>query len=246
MIGFLPNAQGTATLPSRSLAQSALLHRLGRLSTSFASGLEAEGISTFASDSIEDAVSLSALHRPDLILISVAGPDGLGSLARDLLRQSPHASILALVESTDPSLAIRALEAGAHDVVSPPHTVATVLLRAHVLRRNATATRSREFVPLRLEARSRSIVDAEGMIPLTGREYDLLERLLSSKGQVVSREELLQDIWGAEQDSEAVLDATVHRLRKKLERDPASPEILTTVRGVGYRLEASRVEPVPA
>ena len=253
MSGFNPSSPSLSKFSSplsrapasRAPARSALLLGLGRLTPSFVAGMEAEGIHTYAADDRSEALDLSAMVGPELMLLGNPGTDGSWSLVRDLRECCPSTSILVLLDSADPHLALRVLSAGADDVVSPPHTVATVLLRAHLLRNrlgSAFEPHRAEAVALRVERLSRTLTDSKGNTPLTGREFELLERLVEAEGQVVPREDLLRDIWGSGQDSEAVLDATVHRLRKKIERDPASPDILTTVRGIGYRVEQSRVE----
>ena len=248
MIGFSassPSPSKHSSHLSSSPARSALLLGLGRLTPSFVAGLEAEGIHTYAAEDRSEALYLADVVGPELMLLGNPGTDGNSALVRDLRECCPSASMLFLLDSADPQLALRVLSAGADDVVSPPHTVATVLLRAHLLRNRlgaASEPRRAEARALRVERLSRTLTDSKGNTPLTGREFELLERLVEAGGQVVPREDLLRDIWGSGQDSEAVLDATVHRLRKKIERDPASPDILTTVRGIGYRVEQSRVE----
>jgi two-component system response regulator RegX3 len=135
---------------------------------------------------------------------------------------------------------------GVDDVVAPPHLASGVLLRTVVSpllqarARDLRAHEGRQEVLL-VDRFSRMVLNQEEPASLTAREFELLERLLEAQGRVVSREDLLSDIWGEEQDSEAVLDATIHRLRRKLEADHSSPRLLVTIRGVGYRLESTRV-----
>ncbi len=250
MIGFSP----TSPAPTREdpssrpvPARSALLLGLGRLTPGFIAGLEAEGIHTYAAEDPAEARKLAEMIGPDLMLLAAADREGSWEMVEELRGFCPRATILFLLNSADPQAALRVLSAGADDVVSPPHTVATVLLRSHLLqsRRPEERTGAEEIAhaeALRVERLSRTLTHARGSTPLTGREFELLERLVEAGGRVVPREDLLRDIWGTDQDSEAVLDATVHRLRKKLERDPASPDVLTTVRGIGYRVERARVE----
>jgi two-component system response regulator MtrA len=78
---------------------------------------------------------------------------------------------------------------------------------------------------------------SERSFTLSGRELEVLIRLMEAQGDVVPREHLLADIWGDEHRSEAVLDTTVHRLRKRLEVEISRPDLVATVRGVGYRLK---------
>jgi DNA-binding response OmpR family regulator len=77
---------------------------------------------------------------------------------------------------------------------------------------------------------------ADRSFTLSGRELEVLVRLMEARGDVVPRQDLLSDIWGDDHRSEAVLDTTVHRLRRKLEEQISRPDLVATVRGVGYRL----------
>jgi two-component system, OmpR family, response regulator ResD len=226
-----------------------LLVGLDRLTPAFVAGLEANGIRTYSAENAREALDLAVRLRPELMVVgqeSIWDPFAFLSHVREA---RPDAMILFLAPTNDPGPAMRALTHGADDVVAPPHSLSAVLLRAHLTRsrngrpagrpgRGVGGTAGRPVVVDRL---SRTVQDGDEPSSLTGREFELFERLLSAGGRVVPRETLLADIWGKDQDSEAVLDATVHRLRRKLEDDPAKPVILTTVRGVGYRLETSRL-----
>lgn len=153
-------------------------------------------------------------------------------------------SLLFLSRHADPELAARMIEAGADDVLPPPHSATAILFRLRVVRARTVSGSpshggSPRFGAMEADLEGRRLLNGSRPVPLSRREYELLARLLQADGEVVTREALLCDIWGEDQDSEGVLDATVHRLRRKLESDVAEPRFLTTVRGVGYRLEPS-------
>jgi len=226
---------------------SVLLVGLDRLSRIFESGLDQAGLHHEQAHDGQEAVELAWRLRPVLILVGGdRTTEAMGSI-HELRTVHPEACILFLSPTTDHEPALQALAHGADDVVPPPHSVATVLLRSRVLwarnsrgdlnHRGASAGEGRVVV----DRLSRTILGTDGSMTLTGREFELLERLLEANGKVVRRETILSDIWGSDQDSDAVLDATVHRLRRKLEEDPAEPSILTTIRGIGYRVEAGRI-----
>lgn len=254
MITFSKAAQGLeepAELQGTRVGTgSILLVGLDRLAPPFVAGFESDGIRTYAAENIEEGLELTERLRPGLIVVGqecVWDPFTFLSQARNAHN---HALILYLAPSNAPGPALKAVSHGADDVIPPPHSVATILLRAQLVRhRNGNdpqwnvrgEAHSRRRTPVIILRVSRAVLDGGEHVRLTGREFELLERLLSAGGRVVSREALLADIWGEEQDSEAVLDATVHRLRRKLEHEPAKPSILTTVRGVGYRLDTSRL-----
>lgn len=226
--------------------RSILLVGLSRLTPPFVAGFEAEGIRTMAAESDREALALTHSHRPSVVLVG-QGVDGSPfELLHDLRAIHGDGLLLYLAPTTDSGPALEALAHGADDVVAPPHSVASVILRARILR----TRRGERFSPLQdverparlvVDRLSRTVMDGGQPVSLTGREFELLERLLEARGQVVRREEILKDIWGQEQDNEAVLDATVHRLRRKLEKDPGQPAILTTVRGIGYRLAVQHI-----
>lgn len=230
--------------------RSALLIGMGRTSPPFVAALEAAGVAVTASHGSGSAVALAARLRPELLLVGPdATPDPEEIIA--LLREVPGIGrILVLLPSADPTLALNVVEQGADDVVPPPHSVSSVLLRAHLLASRQWAPwgtsrpagpSSAGFGVVHIDPESRRIENSDEDSSLTGREFQLLERLVAAGGSVVDRTTLLDDIWGDAARTEAVLDATVHRLRRKLEHNPANPGILTTVRGVGYRLDVERI-----
>jgi len=136
------------------------------------------------------------------------------------------------------------MEAGVDDVVTPPHSAAAILLRRYI--QLHAAGRFDSSPALRREMRLGSLlidvprrhVSGEGEdLELSGREFELLLQLVEADGAVVPRTELMSEIWGTESGSEAVLDATVHRLRRKLDRAGEEGTRVATVRGVGYQLD---------
>lgn len=225
-----------------------LLIGLERLAPPFIAGFEAEGLRTVAAENEEEALSLVQSHRPSVVLVGQEMEGDPLALLYDLNALRAEALILFLTPNSEAGPALEALAHGADDVIPPPHSVASVLLRARILRLRDERSNpaganlgSNGRHRLVVDRFSRTLMDGEEPVTLTGREFELLDRLLDANGQVVRREQLLADIWGAEQDNEAVLDATVHRLRRKLENNPGQPAILTTVRGIGYRLAVKRI-----
>lgn len=231
---------------SRHHDSGILMVGLGRLTPVFLAGLQEEGRPVAVAEGAAEAIELATHLGADLILV---GP-GLTlegdafKLIRDLRALNPASQILFLAPSSSPEPALRAISSGADDVVPPPHALRSVLLRVEILHDRARARAgigkksARKQVPrVVVDRLSRLVKNGDEPVSLTGREFELLERLLEDGGEVVSRERILTDIWGERQSSEAVLDATVHRLRRKIEDNPARPKILVTVRGVGYRLD---------
>lgn len=185
---------------------------------------------------------------PDSVLVGAdsAAGDPFPFLG-EMVGAAPRAFTIVLAPSRDPRWIDRALTAGAHDILPPPHSVAAILLRRRVLLRtrrgehlgDSPLSRRVPLGPLTVDLNRRQVLDGSAPLTLSGREFELLVRLMKAAGEVVERDELIRDIWGADQGSEAVLDATVHRLRRKLEEKLPDRDLVATVRGVGYRLEPS-------
>lgn len=218
----------------------------GRYSASLGQALEGQGHHAVTFSRFSTALREMKRIRPDTVLVGTdpAAGDPFEFL-EELRRLGSPAVKIYLSDCLDPDAADRALLAGAHDLVCPPHSASSILMRRRVLmatletepRRDRHLRRRVELAGLTVDLTSRQVMDGSDPLTLSGREFELLVRLMESAGTVVARGELIRDIWGSDQGSEAVLDATVHRLRRKLEEKLPDTELVTTVRGVGYRLE---------
>lgn len=238
-----------------------LLVGMGRRGPALKRALVEEGFRPRLLDHVPDVLEELSDGSADLVV--VAGECDQVQPLRLLELVLDHGSgvtVLLLMDRHCPTMALRALARGAADVVAPPHSASSIALRYHVagLRRGLPARKPSRRPRLggrELDLNGRRLLDEGGAVSLSGREFELLTRLLDAGGEVVDRQTLIGDIWGEAEGTTAVLDATVHRLRRKLEKDPTEPRVLTTVRGVGYRLEGvgapvlsgsdSRVPPCP-
>ncbi len=232
-------------LATDPVIRSAVLAGMDRSVPGLIAGLEAEAVHTWSAEDASEAILLAGRVEPEVVLLGDHLDSDLSRLLSALRHVSPRARVLYLLSEVDPRRAAALVEAGVDDVLAPPHNAGGILLRALIgpmlLDRASGATGPRRGSRIVVDRFSRTVLGSDRPNALTAREFDLLERLLQAQGRVVSRETLLADIWGEDQDNEAVLDATVHRLRRKLEQDHSAPRLLVTIRGVGYRLEASRV-----
>ena len=190
------------------------------------------------------AMQLAREACPDLILLDLMLPvvDGL-DVCRELRKTSsvPIIMITALGEETD---RVVGLELGADDYVTKPFSVRELMARIKaVLRRTQSA--EQEQLPttllygpdgLQMDLESRIATSRENTLDLTRLEFDLLYHLLSNAGRVMTREHLLEQVWGYDfaGDTRAV-DSAVKRLRAKLRAIAANPDAIEAVRGVGYR-----------
>ncbi|HEX9428738.1 MAG TPA: response regulator transcription factor [Candidatus Polarisedimenticolia bacterium] len=174
------------------------------------------------------------------VILDVGLPDVSGiDLCRDWRAAGLRLPILMLTARTDVSSRVQGLDAGADDYLGKPFALSELRARLRaLLRRGSDPLRLRRITlgPLTIDFGRRQAFIGREEVPLTRREFDLLERLAWARGHVVSRDDLLAEIWG-ESTPEAAgsLEVIVARLRRKLERGEKE-SLIRTVRGVGYAL----------
>jgi DNA-binding response OmpR family regulator len=207
--------------------------------------LRAEGYEVSTAADGETGLATARAKLFDLIVIDVMLPglDGL-SICR-LLRKDSTVPILILTARGTEVDKIVGLESGADDYIVKPFGLGEFLARVRAALRRASTTSTVPAVRDRLEAGdlsldliSRKVYRTGNELRLTHKEFDLLAELMRNVGAVLSRDLLLQKVWGYEfvGDSRTV-DVHVRWLREKIEDDPSQPTRITTVRGVGYRFE---------
>jgi two-component system response regulator MtrA len=204
-------------------------------------GLRAAGFEVLTAADGAEGVDRWRSERPDLVLLDVMLPrlDGL-EVCRQIRREST-VPIVMLTARGDTIDVVVGLETGADDYVTKPFEMPELVarLRAALRRRGRdTATEPQILVlgSLRIDVDGRTVSRDGGEIALTRTEFDLLVELAQRPGQVLTREVLLDRIWGYDflGDSRLV-DVAMGRLRAKVETDAAAPELLLTVRGAGYK-----------
>lgn len=212
------------------------------LSTTLEYNLEREGYQTRAALNGEDAITLALKPpHPDLILLDLMLPDIPGTEVCRRLRSMPETRHIPVVMATAKGEEIDRVvgfEVGADDYVPKPFSVRELILRIRaVLRRTQTVEpepgKDLTFGDLRVDPEAHQVWLGEMEIVLTALEFKLLTTLLTRKGRVQSRKQLLDDVWGIQADvSTRTVDTHVKRLRHKL---GAAGEFIETLRGVGYR-----------
>ena len=213
-----------------------------RLSSSLKMNLAHEGYSVDAAYDGQEGQDLAELAPYDLIILDVLLPakDGF-EVCRDLRRRRIHTPILLLTARDSVDDRVQGLDCGADDYLVKPFAMRELLARLRALLR-----RQQPYQPGRLEMGSLVVdpithtVERAGQpIELTPKEFALLEFLLYHPNQVVTREMIEQHIWNYDFECESnVIDVYVRRLRRKID-DPFPVKLLTTVRGIGYRLTPS-------
>ena len=214
-----------------------------RIRTAVRMALEDEGWNVVESESGEDALVLFDEQPSDVVLIDLMLPgiDGF-ELCRSIRRTS-DVPILMVTARADTHDVVAGLEAGADDYVTKPFQPKELSARIRALLRRA---RSSEPGRNRLRFGDLEIIPDDGVVRrdgtevhLTKTEFRLLCELASASGRVFSREQLLDRIWGYDYFGDGrLVDVHVRRLRTKVEADPANPEHVVTVRGLGYKLQA--------
>lgn len=211
-----------------------------------ASYLSAAGHEPVEAADGETGLALAAAQRPDLVVLDLMLPgiDGL-EVHRRLTSMWPESqvAVVMLTALGTEQDRVSGLEAGADDYVTKPFSPRELVLRVDsVLRR--TAMRADAGVDgvltdgdLVVDRTRREASISGHVLPLTGREFDLLAHLMERPGQALTREQLLEDVWGWTFGDTSTVTVHVRRLREKIEEDPRQPERLVTVWGVGYRWE---------
>ena len=214
--------------------------------------LEKEGYKTITASDGEEAVEMALIQKPDLILLDVmlTKSDGLTvcKKIRQTLTKTPIIMLSAKGEEIDKILG---LEIGADDYMTKPFSVRELIARVKANLRKVEQTdqdvinafsRGNKIVvgdlsldldKFEVEVRGQTVTD------LTRREFEVLKYLAQKPGQVVTREDLLEKVWGYEYYGDIrTVDVTIRRIREKIEKNTANPKILITKRGVGYYIES--------
>ena len=214
----------------------AIAEPLARALTREGYEVEVRGTGQGALDAAESGVDLVVL---DLGLPDIDGLD----VCRRLRSDGVSAPVLVLTARADEVDTVVGLDAGADDYVTKPFRLAELLARVRALLRRGGADAAGDPVVtevrgVRVDAGSRRAWAGDAELQLTAKEFDLLRVLLRDAGSVVTREQLMREVWDTEWwSSTKTLDMHVSWLRRKLGDDAANPRFITTVRGVGFRFE---------
>ncbi len=191
----------------------------------------------------EEAVEKARANIYDIILLDIMLPKFSGLEVCQMIREFSDVPIIMLTAKGEDMDKILGLEYGADDYITKPFNILEVKARIKaILRRNTKTDDSKsvsanviEKKGLKLEIDSRRVFINGHEVNLTAKEFDLVMLLLSNPNKVYSREELLQEVWGASYPGDArTVDVHVRRLREKIEVHPADPEYIHTKWGVGY------------
>ncbi|MCM2279099.1 MAG: response regulator transcription factor [Oligoflexia bacterium] len=208
--------------------------------------LRKEGFDVAWAASVEEARLEIGQRRFDLALLDVGLPDGSGfDVAEELRKLAPSTSIIFLTAMGSPEDRVRGLELGAEDYVVKPFHLKELLLRV-----NNGLKRAR-YLSSSLEEQGDSLVIGKAQVhfskfeaevdgkthSLTHKEVALLRLLVERRGKVVSRDEILNHVWSEDEfPTSRTIDNFIMRLRRLVEADPENPQVIRSIRGVGYQL----------
>ncbi|MFN8459837.1 MAG: response regulator transcription factor [Anaerolineae bacterium] len=206
--------------------------------------LRAEGYTVHTASDGSAGFRTARSLKPDLLILDLMlpGMDGIELLSQ--LRRESDVYVILLTAKSEETDKIIGLSVGADDYLTKPFSPRELVARVKAaLRRYGQSSGPAEtniltFRRLRIDAGARRVWKDDQPVELTTIEFDLLHALAEHHGRVLSREQLLERVWGHDfYGEDRVVDVHLGHVRKKIETDPANPEFIITVRGVGYRFE---------
>ncbi|MBK0866206.1 MAG: response regulator transcription factor [Saccharopolyspora sp.] len=205
--------------------------------------LRKEGFTAAVAPTGQEALDEFDRNGADIVLLDLMLPGMSGTDVCKQLRQRSAVPVIMVTARDSEIDKVVGLELGADDYVTKPYSARELIARVRaVLRRGGEAEellpQALEAGPVRMDVERHVVTVAGEEISLPLKEFDLLEYLLRNVGRVLTRGQLIDRVWGADYVGDTkTLDVHVKRLRSKLEPDPAEPQYLVTVRGLGYKFE---------
>ena len=207
--------------------------------------LEQEGFETDSAADGEEALTKFFSGHFDFILLDVMLPKIDGITVCQRIREHSNVPIIMLTAKGEQIDKILGLEYGADDYMTKPFNILEVKARIKTIMRRASGNvqnEARKVVrvhDMEINAINRSVTLGGKEVRLTAKEFDLLQVFVNNRGKVLSRSKLLEEIWDVAGDfvNDNTLTVYIKRLREKIEDDPQSPQIIRTVRGMGYKVD---------
>lgn len=198
-----------------------------------------------------EALQLSISTKPDLVLLDVNLSDMDGVCLITQLREWTSAPIIILTERSDNEAVVGALNAGAADYVLKPFSMDVLAARINANLRQSALQESGEAEltngPLRIDLMRHQVWLDDTLISFTPKEYDLLKYMVVYKGKMLLHKQILKEVWGQSHGEDTqYLRVFIGQLRKKIELNPATPVMITTEPGIGYRMEVMQKDTPPS
>jgi DNA-binding response OmpR family regulator len=206
-----------------------------------------EGYEVETAQNGKEGLKLALRDRPDLIVLDLMLPEKDGfEVLREFRQRNSTVPVLILTARSLESDLIQGFDLGADDYLTKPFSVAELMARARALLKRAPQSESGEALPpgsyqfgdVAIDFQTREVRKGGEIVPLAFKEFELLKYLALRRGKTVSREELLQEIWGVDPDSGVTtrtVDTHIANLRGKLGGGDVSPNFIATVHKVGYK-----------
>ncbi len=211
-------------------------------------GLKREGFLVEVARDGEEALKKFETVKPDLLLLDVMLPRRSGlDVCREIRAKSKVPIIMVTAKSTELDTVV-GLEVGADDYVSKPYRMKELVARIRAVMRRTPADQKIEdqadiieLSGIQLDLARHEVHVRGELVRLPLKEFELLELLMSNPARVLTRDTIIDRIWGAYYGGDTkTLDVHIKRLRSRIEQDPSNPTTITTVRGLGYRFEVAR------
>lgn len=212
------------------------------IATGLCYSLENEGYSVTLASGVKQAIDIISKEKFSLYILDLTLPDGSGYDVCKEIKKQGDLPVIFLTAYDDEVNVVMGFEFGADDYISKPFRLKELLVRIKsVLRRynNETADGVIKFKDLTVNTNEAKVYKNGNEIILTAMEYRLLLILLNNRGKVLSRTQLLENIWDVDGDfvEDNTLTVYIKRLRDKIEEEPNRPLIIKTVRGLGYMID---------
>jgi DNA-binding response OmpR family regulator len=212
------------------------------LSRGLVINLSQEGYQTVTADRGDIVLNLALKEQPQLILLDIVlqGMDGL-AVCRELRREGIEVPIIMLTAKEEEIDRVVGLEVGADDYVTKPFSVPELLARIHSQLRRWQALHVNElthysFGDVKIDFKKLRATRQGELLELTPREFEILRLLIQCHGEVVTRERILDEVWGREvYVATRTVDNHVLKLRKKVEENPSKPQCILSIYGIGYK-----------
>ena len=201
--------------------------------------LAADGIDAVAATDGREAIREFKRGRFDVVLLDLMLPFVSGLDVLRTIRLESNVPIIVVSAKDAEADVVAALELGADDYMTKPYSARELIARVHALARRASPSEAPETISystVSLDAGRYALVVVDTRFDLPRKEFEVMELLMERAGRIVTRERLLDEVWGMDWGDTKSLDQHIRRLRRKLESNEDAPRIVT-IRGVGYRLE---------
>ena len=212
------------------------------LAESIRYSLEREGYAVTVAPDGRKALERFRADIPDLVILDLMLPEVSGLDVCRIIREESTVPIVMVTAKDSEADKVAGLELGADDYVTKPFSVRELVsrVRAHLRRARMQGPVIREEIllggPVEMDVGRHEVRVSEAVVPFPPKEFELLEAFLRCKGRLLTRDHLIEEIWGYDYVGDTkTLDVHVKRIRQKIEHDPHDPELLLTVRGLGYK-----------